>query len=47
MSLFADVTFQDVMLSLIAVGLIERLVYLLPETVVGPQGWLLRTGAAD
>lgn len=47
MSLFADVTFQEVALSLIAVGLIERLLYLLPETVVGPEGWLLRIGTAD
>jgi len=44
MTLFADLTFYDVALSLIAVGIIDRILCELPESVVGPRGWLLRTG---
>lgn len=47
MSFFSDITFLDVTLSLIALGVIERLLYRLPETMVGPGGWLLDTGVAD
>jgi hypothetical protein len=44
MTLFADITFYDLALSLIAVGLIDRILCELPESMVGPKGWLLRTG---
>jgi len=44
MIVFADVTFFEVALSLLAVGLIERALYLLPSDMVGPGGWLLDTG---
>ncbi len=51
MSFLADLTFFDVSMSLLAVALIERLMYLLPESMVGPRGWLLVTnidqGAAE
>ncbi len=44
MTLFADITFMDLALSLIALGTIERFVLpILPEDVVGPDGWLLKT----
>ena len=44
MSLLADVTFIEVALSLVTIGVIERLaVQYLPETMVGPEGWLLTT----
>ncbi len=44
MSLLADVTFIEVALSLVTVGVIERMaVQYLPEDVVGPNGWLLTT----
>lgn len=46
-SLFADVSFFHVCMALIAVGVIERGLYLLPESVVGEGGWLLDTGRAD
>ncbi len=45
--LFADITFFEVAMALVAVGVIERLLYLLPEQVVGNGGWLLDTGAPD
>ena len=47
MSLLQDISFFDVTMSLIAIGVIERLLYLLPEDIVGPGGWLLDTGATD
>jgi hypothetical protein len=47
MAFLSDVTFLQVCMSLITVGLVERAMYLLPETCVGPGGWLLDTGAAD
>ncbi len=40
----ADITFFEVCLSLLTVGLIERVVIRLPEEMVGPGGWLLDTG---
>jgi hypothetical protein len=44
MNLLTDVTFIEVALSLVTVGVIERLaVQYLPETMVGPEGWLLTT----
>lgn len=42
---FSDVTFTEVCMSLLVVGLIERIVVRLPEDMVGPGGWLLDTGA--
>ncbi|GGL76102.1 hypothetical protein [Wenxinia marina] len=42
----ADVTCFEVVVSLLAVGVAERLLYLLPASVVGPGGWLLDTGPA-
>ncbi len=44
MSLLADVTFIEVALSLVTIGVLERLaVQYLPESMVGPEGWLLTT----
>jgi hypothetical protein len=34
-------------MSLLALGVIERVLYMLPESVVGDGGWLLDTGASD
>ena len=42
----SEITFFNVCMSLIAVGLIERGLYMLPESVVGEGGWLLDTGPA-
>ena len=51
MSLFAyilsEVTFFEVAMSLVAVGVIERFIYLLPADMVGPGGWLLDTGTEN
>lgn len=44
MILLTDITFFEVAMSLIAVGCIERALYLLPDDMVGPGGWLLDTG---
>lgn len=43
MTLFADVTFLEICLALVTVGVAERFVAYLPETMVGPKGWLLQT----
>jgi len=43
MTLFADVTFLEICLALLTVGVAERFVAYLPENMVGPQGWLLQT----
>ena len=43
-SLFSEITFTEVALSLIILGAIERVIVRLPESVVGPNGWLLTTG---
>lgn len=45
MSLFTEISFFEVAMSLLALGLIERALYLLPSDIVGPGGWLLDTGA--
>ncbi len=42
-TLISEITFFEVAMSLLAVGLIERVVVRLPETMVGPEGWLLTT----
>jgi len=44
MSLFSDISFLEVAMSLLALGLIERGLFLLPSDMVGPGGWLLDTG---
>jgi hypothetical protein len=44
--LFADVSAFDVAMALIAVGVFERVLYLLPEHMVGDGGWLLDLGPA-
>ena len=41
----ADVTFLEIAGALVLTGLIERALYLLPESAVGAGGWLLDTGA--
>ena len=47
MTFLFDITFLDVCLTLLTVALIERAVLrYLPETLVGPEGMLLRTDAA-
>lgn len=43
-TLITDITFFDLAASLVVIGLVERIVIRLPDTVVGPQGWLLTTG---
>ena len=43
MTLLTDVTFMNLCLALVAVGIVERLVAYLPEDMVGPEGWLLQT----
>ncbi|WP_377507244.1 hypothetical protein [Octadecabacter sp. R77987] len=45
MTLFQDVTFFQVTLSLLAVGVLEQLAQFLPKDIVGPNGWLLRNDA--
>ncbi len=45
MTILADITFFEVAMSLLAVGVIERLMYRLPVEAVGPGGWLLDTGS--
>jgi hypothetical protein len=47
MSYLSQITFFEVTMSLLAVGLVERLLYRLPVEVVGPGGWLLDTGRSD
>lgn len=43
MTIFADITFIEVALALVAVGSFERFVMpLMPEEMVGPDGWLLK-----
>jgi hypothetical protein len=43
-ALLSDVTFTEVCLSLVVLGVIERIMVRLPEEMVGPGGWLLDTG---
>lgn len=40
-----EVTFFEIGMSLIVVGVIEQIVVRLPADMVGPGGWLLDTGA--
>ena len=46
-TLAAEISFFEVALSLLAVGVIERFIHLLPAAMVGPGGWLLDTGAEN
>ena len=43
--ILSDISFFEVAMSLLAVGVIERFIYRLPTEMVGPGGWLLDTGA--
>lgn len=43
--ILSDISFFEVAMSLMAIGVIERFIYLLPTAMVGPGGWLLDTGA--
>lgn len=44
MSLIENITFLDVCVTLVTLAVVERLVVqYLPENVVGPNGWLLKT----
>lgn len=45
--LFNDISFFEVALSFVALGLVERGLLLLPESVVGERGWLLRLPSAE
>jgi hypothetical protein len=42
--ILSDISFFEVSMSLLAIGLIERVIYRLPADMVGPGGWLLDTG---
>jgi len=44
--LTAEISFMDLGLGLVAVGIAERIALNLPEDMVGPGGWLLDTGSA-
>jgi len=44
-TIFTEITFFEVAMSLFVIGLVERVVVRLPESVVGPEGWLLTTGS--
>ena len=42
MSVWADITFMDVCMTLVAFGFVERFILpVMPETLVGPEGLLL------
>lgn len=45
--LAGDITFFEFGMSLLALGAIERILFSLPEDIVGPGGWLLDTGEAE
>lgn len=45
--ILSDISFFEVAMSLIAVGLVERVIYRLPADMVGPGGWLLDTGTEN
>jgi hypothetical protein len=48
MTLFTDVTFLQVCLAVLSVAVAERLfLTYLPEDMVGPDGWLLKTGKPE
>ncbi len=44
MSILLDTSFMDACLALVAIGWIERFaIPMMPEHIVGPEGWLLTT----
>jgi hypothetical protein len=45
--LFGDLSFFEVAMTVMALGVVERALLLLPETVVGENGWLLRVSSAE
>jgi hypothetical protein len=46
MFLIENISFLDVCLTLITLAVAERaIVRYLPEDIVGPDGWLLKTGS--
>ena len=45
--LAAEISFFEVAMSLLCVGLVERAMHMLPAEMVGPGGWLLDTGTED
>ena len=46
MSLFADVTFMEICLTLVTLAVAERVVLpYLPDSLVGPNGLLLKTAS--
>lgn len=48
MSLLTDLTFDQILISLVTcLTLRELMIALLPASVVGPQGWLLREPRHD
>lgn len=48
MTLLSQITFFEVAMSLMAVGAIDELMRrYAPETLVGPNGWLIETNDAD
>lgn len=47
MSFLTHISFYELALSLVTLGVVERLVHLLPTDIVGPGGWLLDTGTQD
>ncbi len=45
MTLFEHITFYEVAMSLIAVGILHELaIAVLPDSIAGPGGWLIDTG---
>ncbi|MCI2397862.1 hypothetical protein [Aliiroseovarius subalbicans] len=45
MSLFANVSFDQILISLMAtIALREAMIAFLPDTIAGPNGWLVRSG---
>ena len=48
MTMFYDITFFEVAMSLITVGLIyESATIVLPDSIAGPGGWLIDTSEDD
>ncbi len=48
MALFADITFLEVCMALLTVGLAERaLLAYAPIEMVGPEGWLIKADVEE
>ncbi|MFG5383321.1 MULTISPECIES: hypothetical protein [unclassified Yoonia] len=48
MSIFADITFFEVCMALLTVGVAERaLLAYAPIEMVGPQGWLIKADVQE